>query len=396
MEVTVYLDRDLDVKVQVSVPRGSTVRALKQQLADSDPTGQTDPAAFVLTKPHTAQALRDTDLVPEDVHELDVCTLEELKAAASPPPRPAPPPPERKPVSSSSIRDSEWAADCEVAFQAAAPPSWEFQERPRGAWVAFPKEASAEINAMARRGQRRGTISLNGSEVLVDLEDMAALPAGPRAMPRMLRKTVSQVSVDKRALKTLYCKYAEELEPSSHPAGPDGIAGEGLLELFADLGVDPASDVAALAFSWACQASEMGTFRRREFICGCAKVEVDSLDGLRYNMSELRSSLLSGKTLSQVYAYIWSVALEPPSKVLPFEEARQYWELLLHDWPLREAFCDWAEGNMKKQAINKDLWMMVLQLARDVPPDLSTYDDNPAWPVVIDEFVEHYRETHGK
>ena len=57
--------------------------------------------------------------------------------------------------------------------------------------------------------------------------------------------------------------------------------------------------------------------------------------------------------------YTFGVALEPPCKLLPLEEAgavpnkvqtivaclleaAQYWALLLPNWPLREDFCDWA------------------------------------------------------
>merc|ERR1712151_988816 len=167
----------------------------------------------------------------------------------------------------------------------------------------------------------------------------------------------------------------------------------GFLQLFKDLDIDPASDVVALALAAACNAAEMGVFRRREFICGCAVLEADTLDDLRGKVPELRSNVLTGKTLPEVYAYTFGVALEPPSKVLPLEEAQQYWDLLLHDWPLREPFCERAHQHMRLKVINRDLWMMILKLATEVPADLSTYDDDPAWPVVLDDFVEHFRES---
>jgi len=70
-------------------------------------------------------------------------------------------------------------------------------------------------------------------------------------------------------------------------------------------------------------------------------------------------------------------------------------DLLLHDWPLCGDFCDWASEHMKGKAVNRDLWMMILKLAKQVPADLSTYDDDPAWPVILDDFVEHYRKLKG-
>eukprot|EP00931_Biecheleriopsis_adriatica_P043055 TRINITY_DN2459_c0_g1_i1.p1 TRINITY_DN2459_c0_g1~~TRINITY_DN2459_c0_g1_i1.p1 ORF type:complete len:307 (-),score=54.08 TRINITY_DN2459_c0_g1_i1:69-989(-) len=297
-----------------------------------------------------------------------------------------------------SIDSAAWDADCESAFEVALPPRWDFRDRAFGSpgtWRPFPEAVSAEINALARRGQRRGNVAIGGVELVVDLQDMVAMPTDQYAVPRMLRKSVRQPNVNKKALRQLYAKYMEEVPPADHPAGPDGIAGDKFLELFKDLEVDPGTDVAALALAAACTAVEMGVFRRREFICGCAALEVDNIVDLRNKMPELRENVTSGKTLPEVYAYTFGVALEPPSKVLPLEEATQYWALLLPEWPLREEFCAFAGRQKKGTSINKDLWMMVLKLATEVPPDLSTYDENPAWPVLFDDFVEYYRAQKG-
>jgi len=293
-----------------------------------------------------------------------------------------------------AIDNSRWDADCDAAFEVALPPRWEFRDRAWGSpgvWRPFPEVVSSEINALARRGQRRGNINLGGCELVVDLQDMVAVPSDQYPVPRMLRKSARQPRANKRALKQLYARYAEDVEPTDHPSGPDGIVGEKFLQLFQDLCVDPATDVAALALASACNAVEMGVFRRREFICGCAVLEVDTLDALRKKMQELREDVLTGRTLPEVYRYTFGVALEAPSRVLPLEEAQQYWALLLHSWSLREEFCSWAASHMKGKGINRDLWMMVLKFATEVPADLSTYDENPAWPVVFDEFVEYYR-----
>jgi len=297
------------------------------------------------------------------------------------------------------IDNAQWDADCDAAFELALPPRWEFRDRAWGSpgvWRQFPEPVNTEINGLVRRGQRRGNILLGGCELVVDLQDMVAVPTDQYAAPRMLRKSARQPHVNKRALKQLYLKYCEELTTPDSSGCMDGISGDKFLQLFKDISVDPAADVAALALAAACNAAEMGVFRRKEFICGCTVLEADSLEDLRDKMPELRTNVLSGKTLPEVYMYTFSIALEPPSKVLPLEEAQQYWALLLHDWPLRQPFCDWADRHMKGKAINRDLWTMVLKLATEVPPDLSTYDENPAWPVVFDEFVEYYRAQKGE
>jgi len=292
-----------------------------------------------------------------------------------------------------------WDKDCEAAFELALPPQWECRDcswGSSGTWQALPKEVSSQLNALGRRGQRRGNITVGGRELVVDLQDNVAVPSDQYGRtPMHLRKSVRQPRVDKRAMKQFYAKYMEELPPADHAGGPDGIAGEKFLQFFQDIEVDPATDVTALAIAAACKASEMGVFRRREFICGCAALEVDSIDEFRKKMPELRSRVLSGESLEEVYTYTFGVAIDPPCKVLPLEDASAYWALLLPNWPLREPFCEWASQHMKGKVINRDLWSMVLKLAVEVPADLSGYDDNPAWPVVFDEFVEFYRAQQG-
>lgn len=301
---------------------------------------------------------------------------------------------EEKVVGGLQIDSAQWDADCDAAFELALPPRWEFRDRnwgSTGVWKAFPEQVNQEINALVRRGQRRGNVSLGGCELVVDLQDMVAVPTDQYAAPRMLRKSARQPHVNKRALKIFYLKYCEELPAPDVSGCTDGIFGDKFLQLFKDISVDPAADVTALALAQACNCVEMGVFKRKEFICGCTVLEADTLEDLREKMPELRANVLTGKTLPEVYTYTFSIALEAPSKVLPLEEAQQYWALLLHDWPLRQPFCDWANAHMRGKAINRDLWTMVLKLATEVPADLSTYDDNPAWPVVFDEFVEYYR-----
>ena len=47
-----------------------------------------------------------------------------------------------------------------------------------------PEAVSSEINTLVRRGQRRGTVSINGADFAVDLHDMVAMPTEQYAVPR--------------------------------------------------------------------------------------------------------------------------------------------------------------------------------------------------------------------
>ena len=43
--------------------------------------------------------------------------------------------------------------------------------------------------------------------------------------------------------------------------------------------------------------------------------------------------------------------------------------------------------------MNKDQWFNVLEFSRSVAPDLSNYDEDGAWPVLLDEFVSWFRKN---
>jgi len=309
------------------------------------------------------------------------------------------------------VDPDRWDADCEAAFVEALPPVWECCDRAFSStslWRELDSASCRKINAFVARGQSQGMVEMTGRdesiiEFQVNLQDAHCMWARPKdphqRFERRLRKLLRQPKTNKTALKHFYMKYMQPLPPADHPAGPDGID-ENLVQLFQDIGIDdPGSDVATLAFSAACKASKMGTLRRREFICGCAALDADNIDDLRAKVPELRANALSGMIREEVYAHTFTSALDVPSKVLSLELAIAFWEVLLPKWELRKDFSDWAlqwaDTHLKGKMISKDIWTMVRKFATEVPPDLSTYDDNPSWPVMIDEFVDYYRAQKG-
>ncbi|CAE8610545.1 unnamed protein product [Polarella glacialis] len=97
-------------------------------------------------------------------------------------------------------------------------------------------------------------------------------------------------------------------------------------------------DPVTLVLSWHCRAEQMGIFTREE------------------------AQLLDRVVCKDVYAFTFQL----------------------------DIWIGFVEEKVKN-AISKDTWMMLYDLATQVKPDLSDYDENGAWPVLIDEFVEHVR-----
>lgn len=49
----------------------------------------------------------------------------------------------------------------------------------------------------------------------------------------------------------------------------------------------------------------------------------------------------------------------------------------------------------KYRVMNKDQWFNVLEFSRSVSSDLSNYDEDGAWPVLLDEFVTWFRKNRA-
>ncbi|KAJ3700593.1 hypothetical protein LUZ61_004298 [Rhynchospora tenuis] len=46
-----------------------------------------------------------------------------------------------------------------------------------------------------------------------------------------------------------------------------------------------------------------------------------------------------------------------------------------------------------KKVISRDTWSQLLEFVKTIDPQLSNYDEEGAWPYLIDEFVEYLTEN---
>ena len=202
-----------------------------------------------------------------------------------------------------------------------------------------------------------------------------------------------------------------------------------------DLGIEP-TDPIMLMIAWQMRCETMCVFTRAEWNRGCDSMGCDSIDALKAVFPQLKQMLEDDDAFRDYYQFCFKFAMEPGFGVrtLPTEVAKQMWALTLEgrfghlsEWNdfLDEKVCMRASAlaaacnkpcharmgrttlthltplaslslyTQGVKAVTKDVWDMLLTFSNDVDDDMSNFDEDGAWPVMIDEFVEHYREKNG-
>ena len=199
----------------------------------------------------------------------------------------------------------------------------------------------------------------------------------------------SSNAVDAGAVASLFERYKE--------ADSDSIQIAGIEQFCADLQVDP-TDTIMLIIAWQMRAATMCVFSREEWTRGMVEMGCDSIESLRESFDDLRSLLTDEDAFRDYYTYCFGFAKEPGFGVrtLPIDVALQMWQLTLES--RFEHMGSWVEflAEKKIKAVTKDVWDMLLTFSNDVDSDLGNYDEDGAWPVLIDDFVEWMQEKKGQ
>lgn len=194
------------------------------------------------------------------------------------------------------------------------------------------------------------------------------------------RNSSSSNSVDNRKILSLYERYKD-------PNDPGKIGVEGVEKLCIDLELDPTS-ITVLVLAWKLKAAVQCEFSQKEFVDGLERLRVDDIKKLKKVLPKLEQDLEDTRQFRDFYLFTFNFAKNPNQKSLELDMALAYWGIVLKGRFVHlDLWIEFVQDNHKR-AITKDTWTLLLDFSNQINGMFSNYDDEGAWPILIDEFVE--------
>jgi DCN1-like protein 1/2 len=178
--------------------------------------------------------------------------------------------------------------------------------------------------------------------------------------------------------------------------------------------------VVHLALCELLQCPSIGEFTREHFVSGWRSLlsaglnatgpaqAHDTISKQSAHIASLRRRLASEPAyFKEIYRSTFRLAKPENQKSVPMDAALEFWLMFFGgkakggmEWNSRRTpWLDWwleFYETKTKRPVNKDLWNMVMELVSKTKEEggesLEWWNENGAWPMAIDEFVEFVKE----
>jgi len=209
-------------------------------------------------------------------------------------------------------------------------------------------------------------------------------PSPEKANVNSSTKPKEDISVfSLQRLEALFDKYKDE---------DDQIGPNEMEKLCQDVGVDP-EDPVMVVIAYHLKCKEMGYFQRDEFVKGFETLQCDTIDKIKMQIPRLKKELEDSTKFQAIYRFAFQFAKENEQKCIGIEIAQGLLNLLIVDrYPVAKSFIEYLKEQDQYKVVNADQWASLLEFCKAIQPDFSNYDENGAWPCILDEWVTWAKE----
>jgi len=162
-----------------------------------------------------------------------------------------------------------------------------------------------------------------------------------------------------------------------------------------DIEIDALEDVRILVLLWKLGAKDKpAQINRDEWMKGCAELQIDSVAKLKALIPSLDLGFLDETAFLGFYEFAFQFSREGTHRTLDKGLVIELMKLVLVnriDQVRIDSVVGFLENQNDVNRITLDQWKQVFSFLNEVQDVETDYDEDGAWPVLIDEYVEYLK-----